>query len=673
MEKGGARPSLDLFSYSIKGKDSNGSYSGTIELLGNENDNTSLTVSRTIRYEKGRTLRFSGEGNIRGRRVDLRLRQVHKPVDWKTDEKKRVVSKRKKIPLTHIIGGFSKEKDSCIAFCRIMGKSDIKRGEEKWELEKKHSLLERYTQESKSIKGEWTPIRIPMKEPGIVKLSIPKAIGPTGMFLKEGVEPELENIDEMCMLYPRNFQSQRVLGQPTLYNETDGPIWIKQFSKKEIESDWIFWYRDDEKESNWEFSAEIRILSLPDWILSLICNPYVKIDVWPSVTSTGGVVYITVTARAWAGLDMFWWYGCTGIPAWDRAHIWAGNGAYSASRTWVIGVDTPGTYTFGANCRDVLYPELGVPHQASEGCGLDFDSVEVHPMFRRVYKVGFVLLAPEGSDVTSSEFQTYLDRLDGIKNALNYQFHTSTLEYGVVDVDYPVVVLTPPGPIYDIYDSYTQLYAFIRETIANNFYSDHPDAFDFLAIYEAYPDKTIGSRHITVNTRVAGFGIYPYDLSYDWGSSGRLRGVGLVADVRTLPDSYDFMESKMHLLLHEVFGHQWGVFADRIGTSGAHFETGIESPTFTVMYGRPWRRIDETHFTTENIQDPETGHFKVTFHPWILYVAGMLARSEIPEELMDVSPDTPPAHRYDLVDTTGTYEIVTLQSVIDDSGDRYDV
>jgi len=51
----------------------------------------------------------------------------------------------------------------------------------------------------------------------------------------------------------------------------------------------------------------------------------------------------------------------------------------------------------------------------------------------------------------------------------------------------------------------------------------------------------------------------------------------------------------------------------------------------------------------------------------------MLLRSEVPETLMDVAPDTPPTSRYDLVTTTGTYENVTLQSVIDQSGDRYDV
>ena len=106
---------------------------------------------------------------------------------------------------------------------------------------------------------------------------------------------------------------------------------------------------------------------------------------------------------------------------------------------------------------------------------------------------------------------------------------------------------------------------------------------------------------------------------------------------------------------------------------GFHFDVGIQSPNFTVLYGRPWRKLDETHFTTENVQDPVTGTFKVTFHPWMLYVADMKTRSEVPDLLMDVEPDTQPSSRYDLATTTGTYENVTLQSAINQSGDMYDV
>jgi hypothetical protein len=217
------------------------------------------------------------------------------------------------------------------------------------------------------------------------------------------------------------------------------------------------------------------------------------------------------------------------------------------------------------------------------------------------------------------------------------------------------------------------MWQFIADTLTNDFYLNHPDDFDFVAIYETYPDVSIGSRHLTTRTRVAGFGITPYNTSSSWGSEGRLRGIGLITDVNNLPDTYDFLDSRMHLLLHEVFGHQWGVRANRLTSGGAHFDIGIQSPNFSVLYGRPWIKVDDTNYTTATIIDPATGTHKVIFYPWMLYVAGMKQRHVGPSIILDVDPDTPPTSRYDVVTTTGTSETVTLESVILESGDRYDV
>jgi hypothetical protein len=51
----------------------------------------------------------------------------------------------------------------------------------------------------------------------------------------------------------------------------------------------------------------------------------------------------------------------------------------------------------------------------------------------------------------------------------------------------------------------------------------------------------------------------------------------------------------------------------------------------------------------------------------------MKYRHELPQVLMDLEPDIPPTHLYDLVTRIGTYELVHLQDVIKGSGDRYDV
>jgi hypothetical protein len=52
---------------------------------------------------------------------------------------------------------------------------------------------------------------------------------------------------------------------------------------------------------------------------------------------------------------------------------------------------------------------------------------------------------------------------------------------------------------------------------------------------------------------------------------------------------YHWLYSGMGLLLHEVWGHQWGVNPDRIEGSGGHWARTVEAPTNSIMYGIPWR------------------------------------------------------------------------------------
>jgi hypothetical protein len=88
---------------------------------------------------------------------------------------------------------------------------------------------------------------------------------------------------------------------------------------------------------------------------------------------------ITVVGSDDNGLDMIWWWGEeTGIPELDVAHLHAGASATYAENTWTISIDTPGVYLFGANSRDIDYwTDLGYPHQASEGDGIDWETVTV--------------------------------------------------------------------------------------------------------------------------------------------------------------------------------------------------------------------------------------------------------------------------------------------------------
>ncbi len=674
----GPAQALSLYIYSIDGKDSRGIYKGTGKIVCYPHSRKMDLVMREITYEKGPTESAAGTGTIANNVFTASISSNRvSPADIRKSASPVYSFKKLSTGMSTVLSGAMDRKFSkAHLYLKRNVKGRLSIGEEKWSLQSKKPIYETSLHKIRVTKNSWESVPITIKKPCAVYVRVSGNNVPRGMFIPKGKKfPKLAPLSEYdTSPMPVNRSKENPHALPAVYDSESSAVWVRYFSEKEVGKQWYFGMWPDRHSampSVQDFEISISVLDFP--IPFPICNPWVNIDISPRTAAVGEPITITVGAGAFAGLDMYWWYGNnTGITNLDKAHIIGGNGSRTGSHSWTITIDAPGTYTFGANARDLLYwSEHGVPHQASEGCGLAYDTVTVLPRIRKSYSVAFIVLAPQGTDVSSAEFQGKLNRVEDIKLQLPAQFDRSTLGRGAVDVSYPTVVLTPPGPVYGL-DQESQMWTFLRDTIADEFYGSHPDAFDFLAIYEAYPDKHIGSRHNTIKTLVAGFNIGPVDRTHQWGSAGRLQGVGLVTDINELPENYDFIDSDMHLLLHEVFGHQWGMYATYL-SSGIHFEHGVESPNFTVLYGRPWRKVDETHFTTADIQDPETGHFLVTFHPWVLYVAGMMDRNEISSSLMKVVPDTSPTSRYDLVTTTGTYTDITLQSVTDDCGDRYDV
>ncbi len=282
---------------------------------------------------------------------------------------------------------------------------------------------------------------------------------------------------------------------------------------------------------------------------------------------------------------------------------------------------------------------------------------------RRTWTMAFVLLTAPDTDTSTPAFATKLAKVEYMRQRVGRYFKVATGNLGALRPSGQVFVLQPEGYIPDVRVGPTNvLYDFVQR-VTGLLYDRTGDEWDFVAIYEDYPDRQVTARHLYVQNDTARSGLDLFDMSGDYGSAGRLLGVGLVWDVNDMPADYDFSQSRMHLLLHETIGHQYGVHLAALAQPGAHFDLGIESPSFTVMYGRPWVRIDDTHFTTAEVLDPVGGHFLITFHPWIMHIMGLKGRNEVPSRLMKVHPDTPPAHRYDLVTTTGTFGWIHFRDV----------
>jgi hypothetical protein len=111
--------------------------------------------------------------------------------------------------------------------------------------------------------------------------------------------------------------------------------------------------------------------------------PSVKISVTPRQVRRNRPFNVTVTATAPYGLTSLWWFGQTGIPELDVAHMQSAGGAPVFTYTWSnVRIDAKGLFRLGANARDVRYPTPGdgYPHQASEGGGIGTTQILVTPL-----------------------------------------------------------------------------------------------------------------------------------------------------------------------------------------------------------------------------------------------------------------------------------------------------
>lgn len=185
---------------------------------------------------------------------------------------------------------------------------------------------------------------------------------------------------------------------------------------------------------------------------------------------------------------------------------------------------------------------------------------------------------------------------------------------------------------------------------------------DQVAVYEAL-DVELGHRHVTIRQDASVLGDPPLDRGAWYGAPDAISGVGLVGDARSLPAELDFEGSRVQLLLHETFGHQWGVsWPEPIARAG-HFTVGVMADAHSVLYARPWREIAPGLFAIEDIRDDD-GDVVVLFHPWTLLAAGLMDEHEVPDRVSVVEPRHPPSSRHGPVVTEGRSCDVWLRDVL---------
>lgn len=118
-----------------------------------------------------------------------------------------------------------------------------------------------------------------------------------------------------------------------------------------------------------------------DWRYQEDQPPTVTLEAADYDLVDGDETTLTLTAADDRGLVMAW-SGCRGCPipeiSGPRARVRPGETFTRAE--WRFRPKHVGTYTFWANARDSAYPVKGEPHQASEGQGMAWVRIRVHPV-----------------------------------------------------------------------------------------------------------------------------------------------------------------------------------------------------------------------------------------------------------------------------------------------------
>jgi hypothetical protein len=244
------------------------------------------------------------------------------------------------------------------------------------------------------------------------------------------------------------------------------------------------------------------------------------------------------------------------------------------------------------------------------------------------YRMAFVTLGRESSDFTFSKY----DIIENVKSQFPESFNEATEGLASIDTSYDIVDMIDDGTMIGSQGVVPGSQDAVNTTkVAQKFYEEHSDEFDFISIYPIFtPDFDNPAYHVNAQNKIEGIGNKVFDSVSLFGSNGRLLGVNCLHN-HSIQNNIPIGDTSLqNALLHET-GHQWGVHvgddfsADpntqlEIKQQGMHFYRGLESPfvTGTAIYSDHWVPNGDGTFRREN----ESGIKR--YHPFQLYFMGLL-------------------------------------------------
>lgn len=182
-----------------------------------------------------------------------------------------------------------------------------------------------------------------------------------------------------------------------------------------------------------------------------------------------------------------------------------------------------------------------------------------------------------------------------------------------------------------------------RRRAAQQFFSSHADAYDFLVVYPTFPvdfGDEVGGLHTTVRSTVRGIGRPQIDTGVGYGSPARLKGY---IDVRSLAAGTPLsVGDDIGIIAHEVL-HQWAasvsfrdpatgaVSQELLGKDGSHWSFFLDSEA-SVLYGSDW---------VQGASGFESAASRRRYSGLDLYLMGLLTRNDVqPFTLLRPAPGT---------------------------------
>lgn len=170
-------------------------------------------------------------------------------------------------------------------------------------------------------------------------------------------------------------------------------------------------------------------------------------------------------------------------------------------------------------------------------------------------KAAVIFLADQ--EYTSAE----VEKVEKIKKEIAERYNWVTNGLSQIDVSYPTIILANDKYLLQKRNDGTTE---INNEVVNTFYDNNPDAFDFIIIWTNFKIPSENTNEIAsftqITNRFSGLGRYFFDLSFLYGSSGKLKGVIVMGNINKYdPATTLGLNFSLNMIMHEIL-HNWAAY-----------------------------------------------------------------------------------------------------------------